>query len=89
MVLFGGVVPFVLRPCEDEDGVTFWKLVGECFAPGLMQGEAVERAGLLVNGKFKRGGHGELTLTPSDQDEEDPRMGRRVGEYGVCAFQIL
>jgi len=88
VVLFGGVVPFVLRPCEDEDGSKFWKLVGECFVPELMQGEAVERAGLLVDGTFNRGERGALSLTPSGQGKEDPRTQRRVGECGVCAFEI-
>ncbi|EAQ93529.1 hypothetical protein CHGG_01764 [Chaetomium globosum CBS 148.51] len=77
-VLFGGVVPFVLRPCEGEDGVRFWRLVGECFVPGLMQGEAVEKAGLLAEGKFERDGAGALRLTPTPQGEEDPRLTRKV-----------
>ncbi|KAH6651000.1 heterokaryon incompatibility protein-domain-containing protein [Chaetomium tenue] len=87
-VLFGGVVPFVLRPCEGEDGVRFWRLVGECFVPGLMQGEAVERAGLLAEGMFERDGGGALRLTPTPQGEEDPRLTRKVGEHGVVAFEI-
>lgn len=89
VVLFGGVVPFVLRECEGPGGgKRWWRLVGECFVPGLMQGEAVEEAGLLAEGTFRRAGDGSLTLTPSRGDELDPRMGRKVGEHGVCAFEI-
>ena len=87
-VLFGGVVPFVLRPCEGEDGGRFWRLVGECFVPGLMQGEAVEKAGLLAEGTFDRDEGGGLRLTPTPQDKEDPRLTRKVGEHGVVAFEI-
>ncbi|KAK4185307.1 heterokaryon incompatibility protein-domain-containing protein [Podospora australis] len=88
VVLFGGVVPFVLRGYEDESGNKFWRLVGECFVPELMQGEAVEMAGLLAEGKFKRYGNGSLGLTPPDHDEADPRLERKVGENGVCEFVI-
>ncbi|KAK3300137.1 heterokaryon incompatibility protein-domain-containing protein [Chaetomium fimeti] len=89
VVLFGGVVPFVLRPCEGEEGGgRFWRLVGECFVPGLMQGEAVERAGLLAEGTFDRDEGGALRLTPTPQDEEDPRLTRKVGEHGIVAFEI-
>ncbi|KAK0616852.1 heterokaryon incompatibility protein-domain-containing protein [Immersiella caudata] len=88
VVLFGGVVPFVLRPCEDAEGGKFWRLVGECFVPGLMQGEAVERAGLLVDGTFTRTDRGALSLTPPSREERDPRMERVAGEYGVCKFEI-
>ncbi|KAK4042237.1 heterokaryon incompatibility protein-domain-containing protein [Parachaetomium inaequale] len=87
-VLFGGVVPFVLRPCEGPEGKRFWRLVGECFVPGLMQGEAVERAGLLAEGTFDRDEGGALRLTPTPQGEPDPRLTRKVGEHGVVAFEI-
>jgi hypothetical protein len=87
-VLFGGVVPFVLRPCEGPDGERFWRLVGECFVPGLMQGEAVERAGLLAEGTFDRDEDGALRLTPTPQGEADPRLTRKVGEHGIVAFEI-
>jgi hypothetical protein len=35
-VLYGGDVPFVLRHMEDEN----WRMIGECYVDGLMQGEA-------------------------------------------------
>ncbi|KAK4100676.1 HET-domain-containing protein [Parathielavia hyrcaniae] len=88
VVLFGGVVPFVLRPAERADGRRGWRLVGECFVPGLMQGEAVERAGLLADGTFERGETGSLRLTPTPQGVPDPRLERKVGEHGVVAFEI-
>ncbi|KAF2808586.1 uncharacterized protein BDZ99DRAFT_390923 [Mytilinidion resinicola] len=37
-VLFGGKVPFVLRPLG-----TRYRFIGECYVPGLMKGEAVEQ----------------------------------------------
>jgi hypothetical protein len=37
-ILFGSAVPFVLR--EDKDGV--FKLVGECYVHGIMDGEAMK-----------------------------------------------
>ncbi|KAL8917298.1 MAG: hypothetical protein Q9208_008019 [Pyrenodesmia sp. 3 TL-2023] len=37
-VLFGGKMPFVLRPWDDGR----FLLVGECYVHGLMQGEAIE-----------------------------------------------
>ncbi|KAK3319593.1 heterokaryon incompatibility protein-domain-containing protein [Cercophora scortea] len=93
VVLFGGVVPFVLRRVGGEDGEEEeerWRLVGECFVPGLMQGEAVEAAGLLAPGTFERlGSRGALTIVPRvEEGEEDPRLHRRVGEFGVRAFAI-
>jgi hypothetical protein len=36
-VLFGGKMPFYLRPSEDR-----YMLVGECYVHGFMDGEAVE-----------------------------------------------
>ena len=36
-VLFGGILPYVLRPAGGR-----WKLIGECYVPGLIKGEAVE-----------------------------------------------
>ncbi|KAH6853516.1 heterokaryon incompatibility protein-domain-containing protein [Chaetomium sp. MPI-CAGE-AT-0009] len=71
-----------------EDGGRFWRLVGECFVPGLMQGEAVEKAGLLAEGTFDRDEDGALRLKPTPQDEEDPRLTRKVGEHGIVAFEI-
>ncbi|KAK3690464.1 heterokaryon incompatibility protein-domain-containing protein [Podospora appendiculata] len=92
VVLFGGVVPFVLRRVVDGDGEEGegWRLVGECFVPGLMQGEAVEAAGLLAPGTFERLGNGALTIVPMEAGEadRDPRLHRKVGEFGVRAFAI-
>jgi len=87
-VLFGGIVPFVLRPFEVPEGRKCWKLVGECFVPGLMQGEAVEEAGLLAEGTYRRAGDGSLSLNPMTPDEADPRLERKVGEHGICGFEI-
>lgn len=92
VVLFGGVVPFVLRPvdAESERGPRRrWRLVGECLVPGLMQGEAVEEAGLLAEGTYQRASNGWLALTPTPEGQVDPRLRRRVGEHGVCAFEII
>jgi hypothetical protein len=36
-ILYEGQVPYVLRPCEGG-----YKLVGECYIHGLMEGEAIE-----------------------------------------------
>ena len=44
-VLFGGKMPFVLRPWDDGK----FLLVGECYVHGLMQGEAIE---LLERGEI-------------------------------------
>ncbi|KAF2498798.1 hypothetical protein BU16DRAFT_605260 [Lophium mytilinum] len=38
VVLFGGKVPFVVRPSG-----TRFRFIGECYVPGLMKGEAVEQ----------------------------------------------
>ena len=37
-ILFGGKVPYVLRPSESR-----YRFIGECYVPGLMSGEAVQR----------------------------------------------
>jgi hypothetical protein len=37
-VLYGGDVPFVLRQMEDG----YWRMIGECYVDGLMQGEAMQ-----------------------------------------------
>ena len=37
-VLYGGRVPYVLRPCKDG-----YTLIGECYIHGLMDGEAMDR----------------------------------------------
>ena len=39
-VLFGGNVPFILRPLTEEPG--FFTLVGECFMPEIMFGEEMD-----------------------------------------------
>ena len=44
-VLFGGKMPFVLRPWNDGK----FLLVGECYVHGFMQGEALE---LLERGEI-------------------------------------
>lgn len=38
VVLFGGKVPFILRPIEGG-----YRLIGDCYSPQLMKGEAVTR----------------------------------------------
>ena len=37
-VLYGGYVPFVLRPCGEE-----YELVGECYVHGIMNGEVIRQ----------------------------------------------
>lgn len=83
-VLFGGIVPFVLRP--QEDGT--WLLVGEALVPGLMQGEGVEAAGLLEPGTFERHQDGSLRLNLEDYAKTSPRFHRRVGENNVMRFEL-
>ncbi|TFB01524.1 hypothetical protein CCMA1212_006209 [Trichoderma ghanense] len=41
-VLFGSGVPFVLRGCSTADGKRAWKMVGECYVHGIMQGEIIQ-----------------------------------------------
>ncbi|KAK0625158.1 heterokaryon incompatibility protein-domain-containing protein [Bombardia bombarda] len=88
-VLFGGVVPFILRPVNDGPEGESWKLIGECFVPGLMQGEAVEEAGLLEPGSFNRYGGGSLTLTPGPADGSDPRLHRKLCAVGGLVAWVL
>lgn len=38
-VLFGGQTPFVLRRDKEKEGL--YRLVGDCYVHGLMQGEAL------------------------------------------------
>lgn len=43
-VLYGGRVPFVLRPSQDkphETGAHYYRLVGDCYLDGFMDGEAI------------------------------------------------
>lgn len=91
VVLFGGIVPYVLRPLEgDGDGgdAQKWTFVGECIIPTIMQGQAVEEAGLLADGTYEREKDGTLRLKPVKQDEQDPRFHREVGKNGVERFEI-
>ncbi|KAL1872053.1 hypothetical protein Daus18300_004422 [Diaporthe australafricana] len=98
-VLFGGIVPYVLRPLEegggegdgDGDGGSGqkWALVGECIVPTIMQGQAVEAAGLLADGTYERGKDGMLTLSPAELEEgKDPRFRREVGKNSIERFEI-
>jgi hypothetical protein len=45
-ILFGGNMPFLLRPIDNNQ----YELVGACYIPGVMLGEAIS---LLEAGKFK------------------------------------
>lgn len=89
VVLFGGIVPYVLRPLDGdgEDGQK-WAFVGECIVPTIMQGQAVEEAGLLADGTYEREKDGTLRLKPVKQDDEDPRFHREIGKNGVERFEI-
>ncbi|KAG9218082.1 hypothetical protein CCMSSC00406_0010241 [Pleurotus cornucopiae] len=40
-VLYGAMVPFVLRPINNSEG-SLYTLVGECYCDGIMDGEALE-----------------------------------------------
>jgi hypothetical protein len=42
VVLFGGKVPFVLRQVDAGSDGAQWRLVGECYVFGIMDGEMVE-----------------------------------------------
>ncbi|KAJ4860016.1 heterokaryon incompatibility protein (HET) domain-containing protein [Trichoderma breve] len=42
-VLFGSGVPFVLRKCVSATGKRAWKIVGECYVHGIMQGEVIQK----------------------------------------------
>lgn len=90
-VLFGGIVPYVLRPLygtgDSGDGQK-WAFVGECIIPTIMQGQAVEEAGLLADGTYEREKDGTLRLKPVKQDDQDPRFHREVGKNGVERFEI-
>ena len=39
VILFGGHVPFILRPCEGSDSE--YIIVGEAYVHGCMQGEVL------------------------------------------------
>ena len=47
MVFIGAVTLFVVREMEDE----YFRLVGECYIHGLMDGEAMDD---LLTGKLKK-----------------------------------
>ncbi|KAH8762463.1 heterokaryon incompatibility protein-domain-containing protein [Diaporthe sp. PMI_573] len=88
VVLFGGIVPYVLRPLDsatDDGDEQKWAFVGECIVPTIMQGQAVEEAGLLADGTYAREKDGTLRLDPVAQD---PRFHREVGMNGVQRFEI-
>lgn len=90
-VLFGGIVPYVLRPLDgtgDGGDGQKWAFVGECIIPTIMQGQAVEEAGLLADGTYEREKDGTLRLKPVKQDDQDPRFHREVGKNGVERFEI-
>lgn len=40
-VLFGSGVPFVLRKCPAIVGRPAWRIIGECYVHGIMQGEVI------------------------------------------------
>lgn len=84
-VLFGGIVPYVLRPL---DGGQKWVFVGECIVPTIMQGQVVEEAGLLADGTYDREKDGTLRLKPAKDDDQDPRFHREVGKNGIERFEI-
>lgn len=79
-ILFGSIVPYVLRPLDDAG--QRWTLVGECLVPTLMQGEAVEAAGLPGKGGLQECDGSAL---PPD---EDPKFHREVGKNGIVRFEI-
>jgi hypothetical protein len=47
-VVFGAKVPFILR----ERGSSFYRLTGECYVHGIMEGEAMDK-GDLVEQRFR------------------------------------
>ncbi|ROW11613.1 hypothetical protein VMCG_01284 [Cytospora schulzeri] len=85
-VLFGGIVPYVLRPLDD--GGQKWAFIGECIVPMLMQGQAVEAVGLLAEGTYSRDEDGMLRLDPPEDPAGDARLHREVGKNGVMRFEI-
>jgi hypothetical protein len=42
-VLFGSGVPFVLRKCPSRSGTRAWRIIGECYVHGIMQGEVIRK----------------------------------------------
>ncbi|KAL7905862.1 hypothetical protein GGI35DRAFT_459508 [Trichoderma velutinum] len=42
-VLFGSAVPFVLRQGVSATGKRAWRIVGECYVHGIMQGEVIQK----------------------------------------------
>ncbi|PTB42994.1 hypothetical protein M441DRAFT_66759 [Trichoderma asperellum CBS 433.97] len=45
-VLFGSGVPFVLRKCPAITGRRAWRIIGECYVHGIMQGEVIRKCEL-------------------------------------------
>lgn len=60
VVLFGGIVPFLLRsykppiadryPCRGPEIEGYWKLVGDCYVHDLMSGQAMD---MVLEGKLE------------------------------------
>ncbi|KAL6902627.1 heterokaryon incompatibility domain-containing protein [Trichoderma evansii] len=42
-VLFGSGVPFVLRKCPTIRGKRAWRIIGECYVQGIMQGKVIRK----------------------------------------------
>ncbi|UKZ78188.1 hypothetical protein TrVFT333_005923 [Trichoderma virens FT-333] len=42
-VIFGSGVPFVIRKCVTAAGKQAWRIVGECYVHGIMQGEVIQK----------------------------------------------
>ncbi|KAJ4343775.1 hypothetical protein N0V87_000056 [Didymella glomerata] len=43
-ILYGCSVPVVLRKMKDNDGAWYWKLIGEAYVHGFMDGQAQKRS---------------------------------------------
>jgi hypothetical protein len=41
-VFFGSGVPFVLRKCPAVGGRRAWRIIGECYVQGIMQGQVIQ-----------------------------------------------
>lgn len=49
-VMLGTGVPFVLRRCSTAEGKRGWKIMGECYVHGIMQGEVIQKWGAWLGG---------------------------------------